>query len=592
MSLLKNNFLSSITFLIIAGIFITITCTGDRSCTAGETEQECHCQFANFTYAQDEVLINRNADRVYTGLVCHFSFLNLTSLPSIEDADKLIYLDISENNLTNTVNWNMSRFVNLRYLDITGNPLTEVAPKTFTGLWSMVELRISPEHATQDNFPDQDDESDIIMGNLTRLVIGGSNIDRSSMSGPVNIKNRATIKIEPITIFMDSLEELRISSITIDEFPTRFVENYTRLVSISLTDIKVKNLVNLETFRNLPKLYHFKWTRSDISNSVKSTWPTFIVNARNLKVIDFSWNYLPPVDNFLSNYNEPLELERLDFSHNCMVGLTLSNINIVNMDLSSSCPPGFLGNYRNVWIQNLDVSNSSIKDFPLEFYKFDIIPPVKYNGRPQTINLSNNPLEEVFQSNIFENFLYLKVLDLTGNNVRIPCDCRLKITLVAIPGVILKGTCLNENNERLSIDNEVRNTTAELFRTTTCNYCPAKPCLQNGTCDHVCTQWKNETCSRRQTQCQCELGYNGTLCQYLVSTITTSTTVAANTTATIDELRELKKEVDGTKESLKIAILFIGIIGFLTLVALCGVIILYNKTVLLIADHNSTSKTL
>ena len=146
---------------------------------------------------------------------------------------------------------------------------------------------------------------------------------------------------------MDSIEELRISSITIDEFPTRFVENYTRLVSISLTDIKVKNLVNLETFRNLPKLYHFKWTRSDISNSAKSTWPNFIIYARNLKVVDFSWNYLPPVDNLLSNYKEPLELERLDFSHNCMVGLTLSNINIINMDLSSSCPPGFLGNYRN-----------------------------------------------------------------------------------------------------------------------------------------------------------------------------------------------------------------------------------------------------
>ena len=598
MFVLKRNLI--ILSLFIACIFVFITCTETTSC-ATEKTAECYCQFSAFTYAQDEVLPNRTLDNVYEGFVCHFSSLNLTKFPSIGDdvANKLVCLDLSGNDLTSTVGWNLSRFLNLRYLDITGNPIVNVAPDTFIGLPNTRELRISPNLATQDNFPVDNGvggESNTIMGSLTRLVITGTT-------------TTTTTTMKPITIFMDSLEELRISSITVDKFPARFVENYTRLASISLTDIKMTGGLNVETFWNLPKLYHFKWTKSDMSQSYNDRikWATFIKYARNLKIVDLSQNLLGNIQDLLANEREPLELERLDLSHNCIPELKLSNINIVNMDLSSSsCPPRFLGSYKNVWIQNLDVSNSSIKELPKypKFYKFENndrgLPPYKYNGRPQTINISNNPIEEAFRPNIFENFRYLKVLDLTGNDVKMPCDCRLQIPLVALSRVVVKGTCLGKNNERLSIENEVRKSSPELLRTTACNYCPATPCLYDGVCDHACVQWENGICVRRQTQCTCKPGFSGVLCQSPPATTTSSNKTATNTTvtseqqllATIDELRELKKKVDESEENLKIAILFIAIVGLLTFIALCGVVILYRKTIVLIADHNSTSKTM
>ena len=376
------------------------------------------------------------------------------------------------------------------------------------------------------------------MPNLVRLVIGGSEHVNGGMKTGEILKNDAVLPA--LSLFKDQLKELKITGLEFGGFPGHFVDGFGRLESIVLQNLHITKSLEFQTFVNLPALYHFRMTLSKIQQRHPyGIWSTFIKGAPNLRVVDMSRNNLASIEFLLekNNGDSATELTEINLSHNRLSNLHLKNINIFSLRLNSNPQLYYMGDYKNTYIQKLDISNCSIEKFPKEakFYRFDNnqagLPPAKYDKLSQLINLSQNPIEKAFPPNVFTNFRQLKYLDLTGIK-KIPCDCTLTVPLTTVPNVIVWGTCLNEQtNARTSIE-KIRKTTIQLITTTTCDVCPARPCLHDQTCSHDCASWNGATCRERQTNCKCEKSFTGVICEKITTppTTTTTTTTLSKTT--------------------------------------------------------------
>ena len=497
-------------------------------------EQPCDCRPGEFRYERDTTRRNWH-DLTFKGIKCDCSSLELDHFPtSFSKLDQIVYLDLSGNNLTNSSLWDLSRFTSLHILDITDNPIDVLEPGTFSkGLLKMAELRLSAKLLTT---AVKTLSNDTGMPNLVRMVIGGSEGDDDESVKSGEILNEATLPA--LTLFKDQLKELKITGLKFGGFSEKFVDGFKKLESIVLNNIHITKPLEFQTFINLPALDHFKISRSDIpQGNPYGVWSTFIKAAPNIRIVNMSRNNLASMEFLLeeNNGNIPSDLSQIDLSHNSLSNIHLKNIYISSLSLSSNPQLTYMGDYKNTYIQKLDISNCSIKEFPKEakFYRFDNnqagLPPAKYANLTQLINLSQNPIEKVFPPNVFANFRQLKHLDLTGNT-KIPCDCSLTRSLRTIPKVSVAGTCLNEgSNTRVSIEN-IMKTKIQLMTTTTCDVCPAKPCLDDQTCNYICIRWSESTCEQRQTNCTCDKYYAGIICGAIVTTPSTTTSTTPSTT--------------------------------------------------------------
>ena len=73
-------------------------------------------------------------------------------------------------------------------------------------------------------------------------------------------------------------------------------------------------------------------------------------------------------------------------------------------------------------------------------------------------------------------------------------------------------------------------TKIQLMTTTTCDVCPAKPCLDDQTCNYICIRWSESTCEQRQTNCTCDKYYAGIICGAIVTTPSTTPSTTTSTT--------------------------------------------------------------
>ena len=80
-------------------------------CTTA-VEQPCNCQPGEFRYEKDTVLPDRTEPTV-KGLKCNCSSRNLANFPLIDKIDQVVYLDLSDNNLTSTSGRNLPKFISL-----------------------------------------------------------------------------------------------------------------------------------------------------------------------------------------------------------------------------------------------------------------------------------------------------------------------------------------------------------------------------------------------------------------------------------------------------------------------------------------------
>ena len=337
-------------------------------------EMECDCQFGSYTYQRDTILPNKTAT-VFGGLICNCSSRGLYAFPpSIQNMEQVVSLDLSKNNFSMISDWNLTRFTSLAFLDVTDNPITNIKPNTFTedALTTLIELHSGPELVQkgffQNRVADNTMDDTAAIPNLKRLVI--------SQSGTGITKKRQgdiLTTLPQLTIFKESLQELKISGIAINELPANFVDNFTRLESVVIEDIYVDKELNKETFVNLPLLYHFKLTRSEFITNY-GLWASFLLFVPSLKVLNMATNTnMGGLDELLTKETKPLELDSLDLSFDKLNYLSLKYIYIVNINLRNNDMGLLKVRFENAWFQHLDVSNNSMTKFvkPGKFYKVD-----------------------------------------------------------------------------------------------------------------------------------------------------------------------------------------------------------------------------
>ena len=479
----------------------------------------CECQTGDYTYKKIRAPGEKPSIATYRGIICDCSSRNLTSFPTIKNADKVIYLDLSNNKFENTMGWRLGEFKSLNYLNTIGNPIKDIEANTFAGLFQLREPHLQTNSLISG--VDLFGKNNVDGQNLLKLMINGN--------GKLSTITKNLIND------LSQLEELSISKMFIkadrgDKLQTSLIDGHPTLTSISIQDSTI-DIIEEGAFQNLPKLVQFIFTKNGVRRSIDSS---FIKSTPNLKIlilannpgtgfISFGGSGLPGLfkKTFLDEMGSP-ELQQLDLSENFLRTINLKNLNVRNLDLSrnqlDSREDGIKAiSLEDVWVQNLNMSNSIFGKLT-RFYTFPRTggPMEKYANEPQTIDLTENRLEDLFEPGAFSNFHQLYVLDLSGRGEAY-CNCRTRVLLTTLPKkVIIKGTCMfdNVNNQFLAL---LRQPTKQLMDTSECNFCSIiNPCLNGGSCKYVCLKWyrDNAFCLKKRTQCQCETGFSGRICEF------------------------------------------------------------------------------
>lgn len=231
-----------------------------------------------------------------TSLKC--SSQNISSLDGLEEASSLIYLDLSNNNISNLKY--ISKLSNLNTLKLSNNNI-----KSTSGIDSLNML----------------------------MYLDLSNNDISNISSIENLEHLKSL----------NLSNNNVSSIS-------SIENLNKLYELKLSDNNIKNLSSIETLSNIKYL--------DLShNKIKDI--SVLENLTELEKVDLSYNEISDVNYFENNLNlqilnlEDNQIRIMPDLHNLnsLVSLNLNNNLITSLDyqLPSS-------------LESLNISNNAIAD--------------------------------------------------------------------------------------------------------------------------------------------------------------------------------------------------------------------------------------
>jgi len=369
----------TITRIFIALLVVTFTYQIQHTIAASSP---CECTNATDQYCYISAAAVRHC---YDGMKCDCSSRNLTTFPQLP-TKKLIYLDLSNNNLTETTREAFAGLTELRFLDLTDNPIAEIGSKSFKNSSKMVELRLQTDSLKYNSLRG--------MTGLKKLDIYGNN-----KLSDIHIK---------VLKQLQNLEHLIITNSALRKLPESFLDGYQSLKVINLKDNKL-DTIDEGAFNNTHNLLELHLA----NNEIKTVHHSVVKHADKLQVLDLSNNQLEHIDSDLL-VNLP-SVTRLDLSNNF---LTLSNSSIffnslksLTLDLSSNKIREFP---KQLFTENTIESDSYIDFSRNELTKAELPRPVK-----GTVNLSWNQIRQIVVSDSIYN-LYL-----SHNSISTPDDIKI-----------------------------------------------------------------------------------------------------------------------------------------------------------------------
>ncbi|XP_066923582.1 nephrocan-like [Clytia hemisphaerica] len=354
-----------------------------------KTYETCKCEQSDIAFCYRSIDPHRDIPtECHAGLKCDCRSKNLTTFPTklSQTPDRVIWLNLADNLLTNITREDLGTFTGLRFLDLTQNPIQFIGSKTFLNSSGLIDLRIQTDSLKYNSLRG--------LRSLRELRINGNGILPEL---PTKVMSH-----------LKDLIHLVISNTAVKKLPENFMNGYKQLLILDMRDNKIDS-VDAGAFNNTPNIRELHLSH----NHIKTVHHTIIKHASKLKALDLSHNDLTSFDNdFLANIPE---LYLLDLSHNKLVNITL-NIPILTLDLSSNAitTTDDMHFSNSCWIQNLNVANNSIIKLT-RFYQIDKdLIPSQYTTKLQKVDFSYNGIQTI-DSDVFERFYELKKLNLETN---------------------------------------------------------------------------------------------------------------------------------------------------------------------------------
>ena len=348
---------------------------------------------------------------------CDCNGMDLNELPSFENPNQIVSMDLSNNNLSNVTRWHLGEFTALRFMDISGNPIKEIGSKAFLNSSQMIELRLSANSLRYNSLRG--------MRSLRKLEIDGNGKLQEIPS--------------QVMSHLQALEDLSITNTAITSLPPSFMDSYQHLKIINMKNNHL-NSIDVGAFNNTPELLELHLAH----NKIKTIHHSIVKHTSKLKVFDISHNELSTIDNdFLGSIND---LNTLDLSFNKLASVSIKT-NMLNLDLSSNAftDTNNIKVSNKSWIQYLNLANNSLSRVT-KFYTIDknSVPSI-YAEKQQKVDISYNEVQQI-DADSFSSFYQIKKLDLEGNaltnidNLRLPSFMRrlhlAKNRFTAIPQIV------------------------------------------------------------------------------------------------------------------------------------------------------------
>ena len=374
---------------------------------------------------------------------CHSCFLSSLEVNMFQGLTKLRHVSLHDNKIRDLKPGTFDTNTDLEILSFSKNILQTFPANIFKNLVNLTSIDLDYNNFT--SFP-----RDLFKFNtkmkMFQMKVNGDNNPILGFNPDFSIARRLQL---PDSLFPDTLEEIRMHWVLLENFPETLLQNCKNLVNItvqrglisSLSENTFQGLTNLKMidfsvntitslppglFKNLTSVERLRF----LSNNLTSLDPGLLNEMRNLKVIHLDENQLEtlPVNLFSQNN----QLEELDLSKNKirysnkLTSATLNKLKI--LDLSHNNITFIADEMKHLFsdLRTLNLSHNNIGDLTLNDLHFIQTP----QDGDQVVDLSHNFITRLDLTSVIpqllisdNNFSHPLPFTLNMTNNPLVCDC-------------------------------------------------------------------------------------------------------------------------------------------------------------------------